>query len=118
MKKKKIIISILMILLGVAILVYLINSKKNNTNEIDYIIGEWTTDGVTIYKFNEDTTGSLKVSLGEYDFDYKIEDNKLYIDFKNEKSEDSEYTYSISKDKLTLKGKNGEFEFKRNKTSH
>ena len=55
------------------------------------------------------------MSKGEYKFNYKIEDNKLYIDFANEKSEDTTYTYSLKKEKLTLKSKNGTFVFKKQK---
>ena len=93
-------------------LIYLIRDI-NNKEETNSIIGEWTTDGVTIYEFNKDNTGKLKVSLGEYDFDYIIKEDKISIDFINEKSEDSEYTYTLNKDKLVLKGKNGTFNFKR-----
>ncbi len=110
-KKTRIIIPIIMILAGIIMLIYLLTN--NNSNNEETLIGEWTTDGVTIYEFYKDNTGKLKTSLSEYDFKYKIEENKLSIDFKNEKSEDSEYTYKLTKDKLVLEGKNGKFNFKR-----
>lgn len=116
MKKKKIITSIIMILVGVSLLLYLlfgsngiINSKKNP------LIGTWTTDGVTKYKFNEDNTGALIVSLGEYKFKYTREKDELFIDFENEKSEDTKYTYTLKDNKLTLKSVNGTFNFKKEK---
>ena len=116
MKKKKIIISIIMILLGIVLLIYLINDTQKNNKEENKLIGKWTTDGVTIYTFNEDKTGTLKVSLGEYDFNYKIEeDNKLFIDFKDEKSEDTKYIYSFKDKKLILKSTNGTFNFTKTK---
>ena len=75
------------------------------------LVGTWTTDNVTIYKFNKNNTGKLIVSLSEYEFNYTLKNNVLYIDFNNDKSEDSEYNYSFEKNKLVLKNNNGTFIF-------
>ena len=117
-KYKKIIniLTIILIILIVITLCISISIKKKNKNDVkETIIGKWTTDEVTVYQFNKDNTGMLIVPLSEYKFTYKIKDNKLSIDFQNEKSEDSEYTYSLEKNKLILKGQNGTFTFKRKK---
>ena len=107
--KKKIII-ILVIVLFIAVSLIIIFSKKENAPR-NKLVGTWTTDGVTIYQFDKDNTGKLIVSLGEYEFTYKIDDDKLYIDFKNEESTDSEYTYVFEDNRLVLKGDNGIFTF-------
>ena len=75
------------------------------------LVGTWTNDNVTIYEFYKNNTGKLIVSLHEYEFNYKLKDNYLYIDFENEKSEDSKYSYSFKEKKLILKNENGTFTF-------
>ena len=107
LKTKKILILACIIIVVCVALIFIFNGKNK-------FIGSWTTDGVTIYEFRKDNTGVLKVSLSDYDFKYEIKDDKLYIDFKNPKSEDSEYTYEFKDDKLILTGKYGVFTFKRN----
>ena len=101
---------ICIIILIIAIILTISSFGKNKNNQNNFI-GSWTNDGITVYKFNKDNTGELIVSLTEYEFTYKIEDKTLYIDFENEKSTDSQYSYSFEKDKLILKGDNGTFTF-------
>ena len=88
-------------------------NKGKNT-----LIGTWTTDGVTVYEFKKNNAGALVLPLSTYEFTYKVEENKLYIDFKNEKSTDSSYEYSFKNGQLILKGINkttGTYTFKRQK---
>ena len=99
---------ILIVIVIIAIIILLLGLNKTSKQSI---IGTWTTDGVTIYKFNKNNTGSLIVSLKEYEFTYKINDDTLEIDFKNEKSEDSKYKYTFEDNKLILNGDNGKFTF-------
>ncbi len=69
------------------------------------LIGTWTTDGYTIYSFEKNGRGALKLPTEEYPFKYIIHTNKLYIDFENEKSMDLNYEYSFDENgKLVLKG--------------
>ena len=116
-KKSKIIkvLEIICLLLAITtiIVVCIFKPKTKTVSNDSSIIGIWTTDNVTIYEFEKNNTGVLKVPLSEYKFTYKIEKDKLYIDFENEKSEDSEYTYTLKDKKLILKGKKGTFTFKR-----
>ena len=107
--KNIIIIFIVIIILIIALLIF----KKITKNPL---IGTWTTDGITVYQFKNKNTGSLIVPLSEYKFTYKIDGNKLYIDFENEKSNDSDYEYSFKDNKLILKGINktsGTYVFKK-----
>lgn len=107
LKKKYLIILILIF----AILVIFATIKIITRPRSPKIVGSWTTDGITVYTFNKDNTGLLSVSLTDYEFTYKIEENKLYIDFENERSVDSTYEFNLDGDKLTLKGERGTFLF-------
>ena len=102
------ILVVVVIILGISVF-----KKNENINPINKLVGEWTTDGVTVYKFNDDNTGVLILPLGEYKFDYEMDDSNLSIDFVDKKSNDSKYTYSFKDGKLILKGSNGEFVFKK-----
>ena len=104
-KKAIVIITFLLVVLLFFILHNFVFSDKSK------LLGSWTTDNTTIYKFNRNNTGKLIVSLSEYDFKYKIKNNKLYIDFENEKSEDSEYEYNFKNKRLILSNDKGIFTF-------
>ena len=110
MKKKIIIMLVLICLVIIAIIILLLGNKPSHKNKI---VGSWTTDGITIYEFKKNNTGKLIVSLGEYPFTYKITDNTLEINFKDDKVTDSKFTYSIENGKLILNGDNGTFTFKK-----
>lgn len=102
-KKSKMFLSIIIII--ILITIFIINKEKIFMNfGSNKIRGTWTTDGVTIYKFDNNGKGSLITSLSKYDFSYKINDNKIYIDFENEKAIDSSFEFSIKEDTLTIKG--------------
>ena len=109
MKKKT--KAITLIALVIIIIIFSILLILKNKKPEFKIKGTWTTDGVTIYKFNEDNTGSLIVSLKEYAFTYKIDKNTLEINFENEKSTDSKYIYTLEDNTLILNGDNGKFTF-------
>ena len=79
------------------------NSGQNNKTVDERLIDIWTTDGVTVYEFDNKGKGAMKLPSSEYKFTYVINDNKLYIDFESEKAIDSDYEYSFENDKLILK---------------
>jgi len=109
MKKKssKIILIICIFIAIIASSVIIIkvirNINKNNLKE-NSLIGLWTTDGVTIYEFKDNGKGMLKLPLSEYEYSYKIDGNKLHIDFESEETTDSDYEYYFENDNLILKG--------------
>ena len=109
-KKKVLIIGIALLIVLIGLLAIILANKFSKNREF---IGSWTTDGVTVYQFKRNYKGSLVVPLGEYPFTYEINGDKIFIDFENEKSTDSEFTYSFEDDKLILKGVNGTFTFTR-----
>jgi len=106
--KNKNIALIILIIITLVLIIILLFKLKPNKNKI---IGTWTTDGVTIYEFKKHNKGILTLPLSSYKFTYKIDDDKLFIDFENENSADSQYNYSIDNGKLTLKGDKGTFIF-------
>ncbi len=111
-KKRKIKKRFVILFCGVIFLLFLgiLGKRVFKKNPL---LGTWTSDQVTIYEFHKNHTGKLIVSLNEYGFQYKIKGDTLYIDFKNEKSEDSEYTYTINDNQLFLKNEKGIFIFTR-----
>ena len=107
---------LLLIIFVVSLFSFIIIFGRKNTIENKYsnkIKGEWTTDGVTVYNFNDDNTGEMILPLSKYKFDYVIKKDTLFIDFVNKKSEDIKYTYSFEDNKLILESNNGKFVFKR-----
>lgn len=115
--KKRFKISLIIILITIAILIglLLLINRKPKINKI--IIGTWITPGGTIYTFNEDNTGTMKVPLNVYSFIYRIEDNKISIDYEDKSAFDPVYECTIKDDKLIFKGENGTFTFNKVITS-
>lgn len=109
MKKVKVILIIVSLLIISLPLIYKYGKSKNE------LLGTWVSDGGTIYKFNKANTGYMKTSLSKYDFTYKIKDNVISIDFKEEKAIDTDYEYNCKKDKCTLKSDRGTFTFTKKK---
>lgn len=115
----KLIILILIIAIAVCCIIFIpkiIDNSKQNKLE-NKIIDSWTTDGYTVYEFYKDNKGALVLPIGNYNFSYKIEGNKISIDFENEESIDSDYEFSFEDEKLILKGINntsGTYTFTKN----
>ncbi|MBR3199326.1 MAG: hypothetical protein IKG27_04865 [Bacilli bacterium] len=117
MKKKKFnkLFWILLFLIIFIVSVLIIFRPKNP------LIGTWTTDGVTIYRFDKKGKGALIVPLSKYTFNYKMNDDEIHIDFKNKKLHDSDYKVSFKKGKLILKGINkttGTYTFKKHEAKN
>lgn len=72
----------------------------------DSLTGTWHIDEVTAYQFNGRGKGALLLPGSEYEFTYKIEGNRLYIDFSYEGAKDAEYVFQVNGDTLTLNGGN------------
>ena len=69
--------------------------------------GKWEYKNDTTYTFNVGNDGSMHTMDKDYLFDYKIEGQTVKIDFKDNGAKDCEYKYSISGNKLILKGGKG-----------
>ena len=104
MKKVKVLrLTVAIVLVVISILVIIIISNNKLSHKI---LGAWTTDGVTVYKFEKYKSGVLALPHAEYKFKYKVKDNILSIDFKDERVTDSSYEISIDGDNLILKNTN------------
>ena len=106
LKKKNILIILILLIIILNIVFYNLFLK----NKLK-LLGSWTTENTTIYEFYKNNTGKLIVSLHEYEFNYKLKDSNLYIDFVNDTLEDSEYKYSFNGKKLILSNNKGVFTF-------
>lgn len=113
---KLILIGIVLVIIIIVISGFVKNSGQNSKTVDERLIDTWTTDGVTVYEFDNKGKGAMKLPSAEYKFTYVINDNKLYIDFESEKAIDSDYEYSFENDKLILRGINattGTYTFQR-----
>lgn len=111
-KKRNILLVICMVITVILFILVILNVNKQNIQseniqEENTLIGLWTTDGVTVYDFEENGNGVLKLPLTEYKFTYKIEGNKLFINFDSKETRDSNYEYFFEEEKLILKGIKG-----------
>lgn len=101
-------IALLIVIVILIVLVVLIFTKKNNP-----LIGKWSNEKDTTYQFDKDYTGKLILSIGEYKYKYEINDDKLFVDFENDTSTDTEFTFKIEDEKLILTSNYGTFTFKK-----
>lgn len=108
-KSGKLIIAFGLVTIVFIILILLLIFRGNKYS----IVGKWTTERGTIYQFNNDNSGVMSIPIADYPFTYKINDNKIFIDFENENSVDTEFEFSFDGDKLLLTSKNGTFTFTR-----
>ena len=111
-KNKKILIPVVLTLVVLLAVVILLFCNKKGDKEL---LGTWATEGNTIYEFQKKDKGKMIVPLKEYNFTYKIEDNKLYIDYEDKNANDAEYEYTVEEDKLTIKGERGTFKLTKKK---
>lgn len=97
------IILIITIMIGVGI-----DKIKNNNkmSEFDEFYGLWNIDGITKYEFDGKGRGKMLLpeSNLEYEFTYKINENKILIDFDSEDAKDYTYKYSINNNVLKVEG--------------
>ena len=71
------------------------------------IIGTWYVDKWTAYIFDGYGRGVMLTSNDNYTFAYSAQYGQLIVDYDNDKGMDTEYSYILDGDKLTLKrGKN------------
>lgn len=106
---KNILIFILFIIIIIVAILNFIFIKKDDSNKI---LGSFAT-GNTVYTFEKNNKGVMKLPLGDYKFTYKIMDNKLLIDFEDEKAVDPTYEYSLKDNILTIKDNRGTFKLTR-----
>ena len=78
-----------------------IPEKKETVVQAD-ILGTWTIDGVTTYRFEKDGTGALILPENEYAFSYTAEEDELTLEFSTAKIGKTVFTAAVDGDTLTL----------------
>lgn len=68
----------------------------------DELVGRWTVDGVTTYRFDKDGTGVLILPAHEYVFTYTTTVNKLSLTFADSKVKDGVFIFEINDNLLSL----------------
>lgn len=95
-----------LVALGILILIIVLICKGCSGGS-DVLAGKWDVDGTTSYEFDGDGKGALILPSTTYEFSYKINEDQLHIDYKDESVHDGSYTFTVDGDKLTLVGGEG-----------
>ena len=120
--KLKIIIAIALVVIIIVGIIFIKKIIKKNTGASESktikavestLVGKWTTDGNTFYEFEKEGKGAIIVPSITLPFSYTVEEDVINVDFENEDSEDTAFSYELNEDKLTLRSVNGTFEFSR-----
>lgn len=112
-KKRSPLIFIIPIVLVVVTVIGIVFCKQNKKEDIsnydeNSLIGTFLyEENNTRYTFKEDGTGSM--SSGDYNFEYnyKVEENILNIDFAKDEVHDVKYSYELNDGTLKLISKEG-----------
>ena len=86
-KRIKIVTLLILIIIAVIGIIFLKSRKNDNPSKftaeekkvVATLVGKWTTDGNTVYEFNEDGSGTLIVPVANLPFTYKFENNQLSL---------------------------------------
>lgn len=78
--------------------------------------GIWKLDEITVYEFDGRDRGIMLTAVDNYTFVYSAQDGKLNIDFDYDGATDSEYTYAIDGDKLTMSRSGMDYELTKSDT--
>ncbi len=106
---KPIVILVLSLALLLCVFLVLHNGKtvpakeSNKTLDDLKVSGMYRLDEITAYEFDGNGKGVMYTDVSSYAFEYKMEKNKLSIDFENEVATDKTYDFSIDGNVLILK---------------
>lgn len=75
------------------------------------VIGNWRMDDVTVYRFDGYGRGVMEASDANYTFAYTAINGHLYVDIDRDNAMDSDYTYLITGDVLTLTRNGVQYKF-------
>ena len=101
---KIMIISIIFIVLIIVSSAVVTNhgEKFNSIVKTDELKGQWCVDEVTSFTFDGKGKGILHTDIGEYCFDYVLEDNAIIMEFNSEEIGNPKYTYEVIDNQLVL----------------
>lgn len=102
-RKSSIFIVFIAITVALVSLFLILHFSKSKNN----LVGTWVYDEYTQYMFDESGYGILLADNISYEYTYKIEGDKLIIDFTEDVIRDCDYIFSIDGTELTLTGGTG-----------
>ena len=91
----------------VSIILFKPSDAKNDPISADALNGTWVYDQYTKYEFDGYGMGCMCLENTHYEYSYKIDGNKLSMDFENEAVHDCSYTFAVNEGQLTIVGGEG-----------
>ena len=91
----------------ISIILFKPSDTKNDPAKADALSGSWVYDQYTKYEFDGYGKGCMCLENTHYEYSYKIDGNKLSMDFENEAVHDCSYTFAVNEGQLTIVGGEG-----------
>lgn len=91
----------------ISIFLFKPSDTKNDPTKSDALSGAWVYDQYTKYEFDGYGKGCMCLENTHYEYSYKIDGDKLSMDFKNEAVHDCSYTFAVNGGQLTIVGGEG-----------
>lgn len=91
----------------ISIFLFKPSDTKNDPTKTDALSGSWVYDQYTKYEFDGYGKGCMCLENTHYEYSYKIDGDKLSMDFKNEAVHDCSYTFAVNGGQLTIVGGEG-----------
>lgn len=91
----------LIVLFGIAVVMIAKGLRR------DELKGVWALDQTTVYEFDGNGKGTLRLPLNDYVFTYALDKNIVSIDFTDEHATDAIYSYSVDDSTLILDNNTG-----------
>lgn len=104
-RRRRIIIICALSLVIIGIFIFIIKSVQQKNAKS--LVGNWRYDEFTVYEFEVDGKGCMRLEELSYDYTYTVKKDKLSLDFKDGSLHDCSYTFSINSNTLTLVGGEG-----------
>lgn len=91
----------------VLIILFKPSSSKSDPATTDVLSGAWVYDQYTKYEFDGYGKGCMCLENTHYEYSYKINGDKLSMNFENEAVHDCIYTFKVENNTLTIIGGEG-----------
>ena len=98
---------VIVIIAIVSIILFKPSNSKSDPATADVLSGAWVYDQHTKYEFDGYGKGCMCLENTHYEYSYKIDGDKLSMDFENEAVHDCIYTFKVENNTLTIIGGEG-----------
>lgn len=102
-KRQRRIMSIAIAVLLALLIFLIVVLCKSCASDSNNIKGLWSIDGVTKLEFVDEENGAMVLPRNRYEFTYRIEENMLYLDYKDESMGNPQYEFRFDGGKLIIK---------------